>query len=93
MSKSKNNYVGISEDANSMFAKALSISDTLMWRWFTLLSFRSDGRDRRALEVDGGRNPKRTPRCCWPGNHGRFHSAAADDGGAGLHQPQQGRRA
>ena len=33
MSKSKNNYIGISEDANTMFAKVLSISDVLMWRW------------------------------------------------------------
>ncbi|RYF43918.1 MAG: tyrosine--tRNA ligase, partial [Comamonadaceae bacterium] len=38
MSKSKNNYIGISEDANTMFAKVLSISDTLMWKWYTLLS-------------------------------------------------------
>jgi tyrosyl-tRNA synthetase len=35
MSKSKNNYIGISEDANTMFAKCLSISDVLMWRWYT----------------------------------------------------------
>src|SRR3954471_89223 len=41
MSKSKNNYIGISEDANTMFAKVLSISDELMWRWYTLLSFQS----------------------------------------------------
>ncbi|MGE5864814.1 MAG: tyrosine--tRNA ligase, partial [Rhizobacter sp.] len=33
MSKSKNNYIGINEDANTMFAKVLSISDELMWRW------------------------------------------------------------
>jgi len=39
MSKSKNNYIGITEESNTMFAKVLSISDTLMWRWFTLLSF------------------------------------------------------
>ena len=41
MSKSKNNYIGITEDANTMFAKVLSISDTLMWDWYTLLSFKS----------------------------------------------------
>jgi tyrosyl-tRNA synthetase len=35
MSKSKNNYIGITEDANTMFAKVLSISDVLMWRWYT----------------------------------------------------------
>ncbi len=41
MSKSKNNYIGITEDANTMFAKVLSISDDLMWDWYTLLSFQS----------------------------------------------------
>ncbi|MDP1565397.1 MAG: tyrosine--tRNA ligase, partial [Polaromonas sp.] len=59
MSKSKNNYIGISEDANTMFAKVLSISDVLMWKWFTLLSFKSEA-DIAALkkEVEDGRNPK-----------------------------------
>ena len=41
MSKSKNNYIGITEEPNTMFAKVLSISDELMWRWYTLLSFKS----------------------------------------------------
>ena len=40
MSKSKGNYVGITEPANTMFAKVMSISDAMMWRYFTLLSFR-----------------------------------------------------
>ncbi|MBP7327495.1 MAG: tyrosine--tRNA ligase, partial [Alicycliphilus sp.] len=55
MSKSKNNYIGIAEDANTMFAKVLSISDTLMWDWFTLLSFKSLA-EIAALkaEVEGG---------------------------------------
>ena len=59
MSKSKNNYVGITEDANTMFAKLLSISDELMWRYWTLLSFRSEA-EIAALraEVAAGRNPK-----------------------------------
>ncbi len=59
MSKSKNNYIGITEDANTMFAKVLSISDTLMWNWYTLLSFKSLA-EIAALkaEVEGGRNPK-----------------------------------
>src|SRR5690242_598730 len=59
MSKSKNNYIGISEDPNTMFAKVLSISDTLMWRWYTLLSFKSLA-EIAALkaEVEAGRNPK-----------------------------------
>ena len=42
MSKSKNNYIGISEEPNTMFAKVLSISDVLMWKWYTLLSFQSE---------------------------------------------------
>jgi tyrosyl-tRNA synthetase len=38
MSKSLNNYIGVTEEANSMFAKIMSISDTLMWRYYELLS-------------------------------------------------------
>ena len=41
MSKSKGNYIGISESPDSMFGKLMSVSDTLMLRYFTLLSFRS----------------------------------------------------
>jgi tyrosyl-tRNA synthetase len=40
MSKSKGNYIGINEPANEMFGKVMSISDELMWSYFTLLSFR-----------------------------------------------------
>ncbi len=38
MSKSKNNYIGVSENPNEMFGKVMSISDELMWSWYTLLS-------------------------------------------------------
>ncbi len=78
MSKSKNNYIGISEDANTMFAKVLSISDQLMWRWYTLLSFRSLA-EIAALkaEVDGGRNPKDAKVALAKEITARFHSAAA----------------
>lgn len=78
MSKSKGNYVGITEPANDMFAKILSISDTLMWRWFTLLSFRSEdeiGALKR--EVEGGRNPKDAKVMLAKEITTRFHSAAA----------------
>ncbi|WP_198969141.1 tyrosine--tRNA ligase [Xylophilus sp. ASV27] len=80
MSKSKNNYIGISEDANSMFAKTLSISDELMWRWYTLLSFRSLG-EIAALkaEVAAGRNPKDAKVALARELTTRFHSAAAAD--------------
>jgi tyrosyl-tRNA synthetase len=80
MSKSKNNYIGITEEANSMFAKVLSISDTLMWDWFTLLSFKSLA-EIAALkaEVDGGRNPKDAKVMLAKEITARFHSAAAAD--------------
>lgn len=78
MSKSKNNYIGISEDANSMFAKVLSISDVLMWKWYTLLSFKSEA-EIAALkaEVGAGRNPKDAKVALAKEITARFHSAAA----------------
>ncbi|MBK5205786.1 MAG: tyrosine--tRNA ligase [Polaromonas sp.] len=80
MSKSKNNYIGISEDANTMFAKVLSISDVLMWRWYTLLSFRSEA-DIAALkaEVQAGHNPKDAKVALAKEITARFHSRAAAD--------------
>jgi len=80
MSKSKNNYIGISEEPATMFAKCLSISDTLMWRWYTLLSFRSEA-EIAALraEVEGGRNPKDAKVMLAKEITARFHSAAAAD--------------
>lgn len=80
MSKSKNNYIGITEDANTMFAKVLSISDTLMWDWYTLLSFKSLA-EIAALkaEVEGGRNPKDAKVALAKEITARFHSAAAAD--------------
>ena len=80
MSKSKNNYIGITEEPATMFAKTLSISDTLMWRWFTLLSFR--GEDEIAQlkrEVDAGRNPKDAKVMLAREIVTRFHSASAAD--------------
>ncbi|CAB5692049.1 Tyrosine--tRNA ligase [Delftia tsuruhatensis] len=77
MSKSKNNYIGITEDANTMFAKVLSISDTLMWDWYTLLSFKSLA-EIAALkaEIAGGRNPKDAKVMLAKEITARFHSAA-----------------
>src|SRR5881398_545077 len=59
MSKSKNNYIGITEPANTMFGKLMSISDVMMWKYYELLSFRSI-QDLAALraEVEGGKNPR-----------------------------------
>ncbi|WP_343636630.1 tyrosine--tRNA ligase [Roseateles sp.] len=80
MSKSKNNYVGITEPANSMFAKILSISDVQMWKWFDLLSFRSI-EEIAALkrEIEAGRNPKEVKVMLAKEITARFHSAAAAD--------------
>ena len=80
MSKSKNNYIGITEDANSMFAKVLSISDTLMWDWYTLLSFKSlDEIAALKAEVAAGRNPKDAKVMLAKEITARFHSAALAD--------------
>ena len=80
MSKSKNNYIGISESANAMFAKVLSISDVLMWKWYTLLSFKSEA-DITTLkaEVAAGRNPKDAKVALAREITTRFHSPAAAD--------------
>ncbi|WP_347483848.1 tyrosine--tRNA ligase [Vandammella animalimorsus] len=78
MSKSKNNYIGITEDANTMFAKVLSISDELMWDWYTLLSFRSLAEiEALRKEVAQGRNPKDAKVLLAKEITARFHSAAA----------------
>jgi tyrosyl-tRNA synthetase len=83
MSKSKGNYIGISEDANSMFAKLLSISDELMWRYYTLLSFRSeDAIAALRAEVAAGRNPKEAKVLLAKEITTRFHSAAAAEAAA-----------
>jgi len=80
MSKSKNNYIGVTEEPNTMFAKVMSISDVLMWRWFTLLSFRSaaDIAQLKA-EVEGGRNPRDAKVLLAKEITARFHNAAAAD--------------
>ena len=80
MSKSKNNYIGISEDSNTMFAKVLSISDVLMWRWYTLLSFKSEAAIAALkAEVETGRNPKDAKVALAKEITARFHSVADAD--------------
>jgi tyrosyl-tRNA synthetase len=80
MSKSKGNYIGISEPANLMFAKLLSISDTLMWRWYSLLSFRAEAEiEALRAEVAAGRNPKDAKLLLAREITTRFHGAAAAD--------------
>lgn len=80
MSKSKNNYIGITEPANTMFAKLLSISDELMWKYYTLLSWRpADEVARLKREVAEGRNPKDVKVLLAKEITARFHDAAAAD--------------
>ena len=77
MSKSKGNYIGVTEPANEMFGKMLSISDDLMWSYYTLLSFRSVA-DIQNLqkEVADGKNPKDAKVALADEIVTRFHSAS-----------------
>lgn len=78
MSKSKANYVGISEEPNEMFGKLMSISDELMWSYFTLLSFRPLAKiDLMKQEVAAGRNPRDCKVLLAQEIVARFHSQAA----------------
>jgi tyrosyl-tRNA synthetase len=78
MSKSKGNYIGITEPAPTMYAKLLSIDDTLMWRYYTLLSARSEAEIARLqAEVAAGRNPKQVKELLAHELTARFHGAAA----------------
>ena len=80
MSKSKNNYVAITEPANTMFGKLMSISDTLMWRYFELLSKRpAEALARLKRECEGGRNPRDAKVMLAKEIVTRFHGARAAD--------------
>ncbi|MDO6609986.1 tyrosine--tRNA ligase [Shewanella sp. 1_MG-2023] len=59
MSKSAHNYIGVSEPANEMFGKIMSISDDLMWSYFELLSFRPLAEIAQFKEdIANGQNPR-----------------------------------
>ena len=78
MSKSKNNYIGITEAPNDMFGKVMSISDDMMWTWYDLLSFVS--LEQIAVykqEVAAGRNPRDIKVLLAQEIVARFHSQAA----------------
>ena len=77
MSKSKGNYVGVTEAPDAMFGKLMSISDELMWRWYELLSFRPMG-EIAALkrECESGRNPRDAKVSLAQEIVARFHSQA-----------------
>ncbi len=80
MSKSKKNYIGITDAPNDMFGKVMSISDDLMWNWFDLLSLR--GNDEIAAlrkACDEGRNPRDAKVMLAKEIVERFHSKSAAD--------------
>ena len=80
MSKSKGNYIAITEPANTMFAKLMSISDPMMWRYLELLSFRTLGEIAQfRAEVEQGRNPRDIKVLLAQEIVERFHSRAAAD--------------
>ncbi|NLA89183.1 MAG: tyrosine--tRNA ligase [Alcaligenaceae bacterium] len=78
MSKSKNNYIGITEDPDSMFGKIMSISDELMWRFYLLLSSHSlEAIEGFRKETENGRNPRDFKVMLAQEIITRFHTAAA----------------
>ena len=78
MSKSKNNYIGISEAPSDMFGKLMSISDELMWSYFTLLSFKPLAEIAKMKdEVAAGRNPRDFKVALGQEIVARFHHQAA----------------
>ena len=81
MSKSLNNYIGITDAPNDMFGKIMSISDELMWRYFDLLSFRpiAEIKDLKTA-VEQGANPRDTKILLAKEIIERFHDAAAAEG-------------
>ena len=80
MSKSKNNYVGITDKPSEMFGKLMSITDDMMWRYIGLLSFQPlDVVASWRTEVNGGRNPRDIKVAFAQEIVARFHSVAAAD--------------
>jgi tyrosyl-tRNA synthetase len=78
MSKSKGNYVGITDKPQDMFGKIMSISDPLMWRYFELLSARTiEEIARLRSDCAGGRNPRDVKAMLAREMVERFHGAAA----------------
>lgn len=78
MSKSLNNYIGIQEPANEMFGKLMSISDELMWRYFDLLSFRSNQEIAQLQQaVADGANPRDAKFALAEEIVSRFHGLGA----------------
>lgn len=80
MSKSKHNYIGITDTPNDMFGKVMSISDTLMWNWYDLLSLRPNAEIAKLKEeCAAGRNPRDAKVLLAKEIIARFHSAKEAD--------------
>lgn len=80
MSKSKHNYIGITDTPNDMFGKVMSISDTLMWNWYDLLSLRPNAEIAKLKEeCASGRNPRDAKVLLAKEIIARFHSAKEAD--------------
>ena len=80
MSKSKHNYIGITDKADNMFGKVMSISDALMWDWYDLLSLRSNAEIANLKkECEEGRNPRDAKVMLAKEIVERFHDKAAAD--------------
>jgi tyrosyl-tRNA synthetase len=92
MSKSKGNYIGITEPANTMFAKVMSISDAMMWRYYELLSFRAMAEIAQfKRDVETGRNPRDVKVLLAQEIVARFHSRqAAEDALADFNNRAKG---
>lgn len=80
MSKSKHNYIGITESADEMFGKVMSISDTLMWDWYNLLSLKRNAAIAELKsECENGRNPRDAKVLLAKEIVARFHDDKAAD--------------
>ena len=80
MSKSKHNYIGITDAPNDMFGKVMSISDDLMWNWYDLLSLKSNNEIATLKsECENGRNPREAKVLLAKEIVERFHDKNAAD--------------
>lgn len=78
MSKSKNNYIGITETPDSMFGKIMSISDSLMWNYYELISSKSlDEIKKLKQDVEDGINPRNIKVALAQEIITRFHNSQA----------------
>lgn len=78
MSKSAGNYIGIDEPPDQIFGKIMSLSDDLMWDYFTLLSFRSAAELKKLkADVAAGANPRDIKFLLGEEIVARFHDQSA----------------